>query len=412
MKSKCTPRKPSQIFLFLRKAINCILVLFLLSSSTFGSKAKPKSWNEKMRGLEETMQTLLIDLNSDERFNSPANFKRIEKNVEKFSKLAHSLQSKEGPSPDPDPSIKIISTQFAAEAAHAYKALKSGHRAYAKTVLQSMMSYCIACHTRNNTGPDFQKLNVMPAVQSLKQLEKADFFASTRQFDRAIEEYEKIIQAHEKSENRPFEWERAIRTALAIAVRVKKDPALSLRIVDRVIDTAKAPYFLKQQALQWKASLNEWKAEPPLKALNEEAYYTLATRLIAEANKVKKYPADRSSDILYLRASSAVHDLMSSAPNGKYLIDALYLAGLCYENLQDLNLWEIHEFYYLVCIMKSPHTDKARQCFKHYEQSVYRGFTGSSGTHLPADVKSKLKRLDQLSSPLPSKIENPSRPQS
>lgn len=382
-----------------------LAVLGMISPSVVGAvepaKAKVSStpWAIKMRGLEQTLQDLLIDLSSDERFNAPKNFHRIEKNAEKFAKLAHELKLKDGSAPDSDPTLQIIAGQFSKEADEAYRTLKGGHRAYARDLLKSMTGYCMACHTRNSSGPSFEGMANSPAMASLNALEKADLFASTRQFDQALQEYEKLLSDPSTIDRRTFDWERAIRSSLAISVRVKKDPDRALGVIDRVLATPKAPFYLKEQAAQWKLSLNEWKKEGAVKAQTEQGYYAQAVKLLGDARSMQKYPADRSADILYLRASSAVHDLLSFAPNGEHATDALYIAGLCYEVLRDLNLWDQHEFYYLACIIRSPHTEKAQQCFRQYEQSVYRGYTGTGGTQLPADVREKLKELGQLSTP-------------
>ena len=49
-----------------------------------GSTKESRSWAQKMRNLEVSLQELLVDVSSDERFNSPKNFKRIESNAQKL----------------------------------------------------------------------------------------------------------------------------------------------------------------------------------------------------------------------------------------------------------------------------------------------------------------------------------------
>ncbi len=364
------------------------------------------AWTQKMRSLEQTLQALLIDLSSDENYNSPKNFKRIENNAALLAKLAHGLEQKEIVAPDSDPTIKIIASQFSREADLAYKTLKWGHRVYARESLKSMSNYCLACHTRNSQGPSFQSINApSAALAQLQPYEKANFLAATRQFDQALTEYEKIIAEPASLERRPFQWERAMRSALAIAVRVKKDPARALSIVEKVLGAPQAAFYLKEQATQWKSSIEAWKKEPTARPQTEEGFYAQAVKLIGEAQALQQYPADRSADILYLRASSVVHDLLGFAPKGTRVSDALYLAGLSYEVMRDLNLWDQHEYYYLACILNSPHSEKARQCYRHYEQSVYLGYTGSGGMNLPAEVKRKLNELELLSRPQPKTIQ-------
>jgi cytochrome c553 len=358
-----------------------------------------RSWQAKMRDLERTLQEMLIDVSSDERFNSPKNFKRIERNAEKLASLALELKSRKGASPDADPSIPLIARQFAEDAGHASRALAWGHRAYARDQLRSMTGYCIACHTRSGGGPSFQSLVTAPAAEGLRGADRGDYFAAVRQFDRALEEYDRVISDSKIADEKSEQWERAVRAGLAIAIRVKKDPDRAASIVDRVLAAPQTALFFKENATSWKNQLTAWKKEPGTHPQTEEGYYVRAMRLISEAKAAQEYPMDRSADVLYLRASAAVHDLMTFAPNGAHATDALYLAGICYEVLDGLNLWDAHEFYYLACILKSPHTERARQCFRRYQESVHFGYTGSGGTHLPSDVRERLQELEGLAKP-------------
>ena len=372
-------------------------VLFVFCAQSAMSAESLSPWKKKMRDLEQSLQGLLIDLSSESHFNDPKAASSIQADVDRFASQAKGLQSKKGTSPDADPSIQIIASQFADEAGRAAQTLRSGHREYARGILRSMTNYCIACHTRSN-GVSFQIAEV-PALRTLKGLERGSFLAATRQFDGALDAYNEVL-SKKKSEDSPFEWEKALRSSLAIEVRVKKDPDLALKTVQKVLSESYAPSYLKEQATQWKKSLEKWKTEPAMKVDSEEGLYAEALKLFSEAKSLQKFPADRSADILYLRASSVVHDLLGFAPEGKRAPEALYLAGLSYEVLKDMDLGDLHEFYFLACIFKAPQTEISRSCFREYERSVYLGYTGSSGTHLPTDVRKKLRDLNQVSLPV------------
>ena len=45
---------------------------------------------------------------------------------------------------------------------------------------------------------------------------------------------------------------------------------------------------------------------------------------------------------------------------------------------------------------KSPHSNTADLCYRRYEESVYAGFTGSSGTDIPPEIKRRLVELRGL----------------
>jgi hypothetical protein len=365
-------------------------------------------WSARMRKFQATLQELLPNLASDTRFRAKENARRIERNVDQFARLAHDLDREALGSPDPDPTISIIAGQFANEADYASRILKDGHREYAREILRAMTGYCMACHTRSDSGPRFAGVAEGPAAAALQGVEKGNLLVATRQFDRALEQYERVLADPAVPEHRPFEWERAARSALSIAVRVKKDPDRALAVVDRVLAAKRGPFFLREQAASWKQSLAAWKTEPGAHPATEEGLYSQAVRLLAEARRVQKYPADHAADVLYLRASSAAHDLMSAFPAGARANEGMFMAGLSYQVLRDPTLGNLDELYYQACVRRSPHTEQARVCYRAYEQSVYLGYTGSGGTDLPAAVERRLSELEALAAP--AGVAEPKRP--
>jgi len=362
------------------------------------SKSYSTQWRGKMQELYKTLVEIITDASSDRRFNDPENRSRIEKNTKKLADRAHELSAKEL-SPDADPTIKILSGLFQDETQRAYWALKSGNRSYARGVLNHISSYCIACHTRNNSGPSFSHLPLEPFSKGLYLIEQGRFYTATRQYDRALAVFQKIMDDASAPMNRPLEWEQSVRYGLTIAVRVKKDPDQARSLVERVIGSKNAPFFLKQDALKWKDSIIKWKKEIPRRALTEEGLHAEAMRLVAEAHELQKYPMDHGADVLYLRATAVVHELLQMYPNGMHSQEALLMAGMCYDVLMSLNLDDMHEMYYEACIKRAPHTPTAEVCFRRYQQSTYEGYTGSAGTFLPEHVIQKLQQLEKLAHP-------------
>jgi hypothetical protein len=360
-----------------------------------------------MQSLYKTLADLVTDVSSENRFNSAANKTRIEQNAKKLSELAHDLTKPKSDAPDHDPSIQILGNLFADESARAYRLLKTGkapQRAYARELLQTLPGYCIACHTRTQSGPSFTDLPLNSTLKDLRSVEKGRFFAATRQFNRAIDEFGKVISEPGAANQRFGDWQESVRNSLGIAVRMKQDPALALKIVDQVLSTQSVPYFMKQDALTWKSSIEEWQKETSRQIDSEEGIYAEAVRLLAKAQQAQKFPADRAADILYLRASAAVHRLLQLGKGAKHTNEGYLMAGLCYDVLKTYQLGELHEIYFESCIRSSPHSNLAQTCYKRYEQAIYDGFTGSAGTDIPGDIEQKLNDLEALALPTPPAI--------
>ncbi|MBC7385133.1 MAG: hypothetical protein H7301_03095 [Cryobacterium sp.] len=357
-----------------------------------------------MRSLEATLNKVLVDTSSDSRFNDRKKFKSIERNASQLAKLAHSLFEKPGQSPDQDMSQALIGKDFATEADYAASTLKAGHREYARVILNSIAGFCIACHTRTAIGPQFASSKVAPEVEALPPLAKGNYFVATRNFDRALAEYQKITQDSDQAIADPFAYERALRAGLSVAVRVKKNPDLGLRLVESVIVNSKSPYYMKAQALEWKKSLLEWKAEKTFDSKDPGKIFEEANRLVMKARAIQKFPADPSADLVYLRASGLLHEFLSSAPTGLIASNAYYLAGISYDVLKDYGTRDFSEFYYRSCISTSPYTEISKDCYRRYEESVYLGYTGSGGTYIPPEIRARLNRYEKLSGSDPSTL--------
>ena len=357
-----------------------------------------RTWSAKMREMEAVLRKLLLDVTNDDRFNDKRYFKEIEKNAARFAALAHDISKGTRKSPDQDLSLEMIGSDFSEEAKYASKALADGHRAYARTMLSSMTRYCVACHTRTNGGPSFADPGSESKIRGFDAYSRGNYFTAVREFDRALTEYEKILADPKSVETDPMEYERALRAGLSIAVRVKREPDLGIRLVDRVATNAKTPYFLREQAKDWKKSLVEWKAEKPGDLSDPSRLYAEANRLVEKARATQKFPTDRSADILYLRASGLLHELLGKKPSGLVGSNALYLTGLSYDVLDDYGIRDSAGFYYRACIRLSPHTEVSSACYRKYEEDVYFGYTGSGGTYIPSDVRARMNELESLSS--------------
>ncbi len=361
------------------------------------------SWKPTMRDLERNLLELLSYTSSDARYEDPKNKSKIDQAAERFAKSAQTLshQGASHASQDADPTLPIVARLFAQQAKQAQVHLKWKNREYARSLLNSMTSYCVACHTRNSSGVQFHSLSDPPEVKSLGLIDRAQYFSATRQFDRAIETYQAYLS--DPPAHRPWEFEKAVRSALSIALRVKTVPAsldLALELIKKA-DNPKAAEPFRALLGSWKEELNSWKKDPPRAVKTPEERMKEIERLYQNAKQAQKYPLDRSADVLFLRTTQAIHDFLATPESlkSKYRSEALYKASLCYEVLKDLHLWDLYEFYDLQCILESPGTPIAEKCYQHYRESLYASYTGTRGTDLPEEVRKHINDVEKIAKP-------------
>ncbi|MBY0469519.1 hypothetical protein K2X30_00010 [bacterium] len=388
-------------------AVLCCAVCFSVQPVRAQSAPDDQAWKNKMNQMYSLLSELLMDTSMGERFNDPDNRSRITANAKRLSEIAKemdvALKGGKGKAKiqisDKDPSLPMIMDLFYDQTEEAYSALQSGNRDYARGLLRNVTGYCISCHTRSGTGPE-SSLPKPDGFGKLTAMQKAEFFAASRQFDAALDELKTVIDDGDYAKANPFQWEKAVRYALAIAIRVKNDPAQAKKLTEKVMDSKTAPAFLKGNAKKWKVAVEAWQKESKTTIpKKKDALMREAVRLIGQAKKLQNYPSDRAGDIYYLRASSRLHEMMSLAPKGKELAEALYLAGLSYESLSYLNFWALPDLYYESCIKKAPHTSLSQECYRQLEENTYVGYSGSAGTDIPFAVRDHLNHLQQMATP-------------
>ncbi|MCM0607167.1 MAG: tetratricopeptide repeat protein [Xanthomonadaceae bacterium] len=367
---------------------------------------KPSGWSTKMHQMAQALSEILVDASSVERFTAPKNAKRIEANSKKLADLAHDIaKATQGAksdviSPDGDVSLGIISGLFKEESNRAYQEIKRGNKVFARSIIRSIPSYCMGCHTRGSGGPEFGELLTDAQIKGLSEYEKAEAYASARQYDKALTQFESVIKNAKFSRERIVEWERATRYAVAISVRVKKDPKKAIAITEEVLGSKASPKYFRDDVELWKESLVAWEKEFSKTPTSEEGLFVEGQRLMSLALSTQKYSSDRGSEVIYLRATQVFHELLKSYPKGGKTSESLYMLGLAYRALQDLNLWSLSDLYFEACIRQSPKTEVASQCFKQYEESVFIGYSGSGGVSIPSDVRAKVLELDSLANGL------------
>ena len=375
------------------------LIFLLMPRQTYGNEKldsqvpvyERPAWKLKMQDFYTNLNNLLSDVCSNKRYFDEKNSTRIQSEIKAIADNAHNIETQAKSSPN-DPTTLLLSRLLTDDLDEASKAFQSGNRLYARTILESVPQRCLACHTRSDYGPDFKSLAIQPNAE-LNDIESGEFYAATRQFDRSVDSFQKYLRISDEKSFDPFLQEKAAREALVIAVRFRKDPKLALSIVQTISSNPNTPEFLKSDSRAWKKTIDAWSKEPSEKLATVDQLKNKAMRLIAKARAMQSYAFDHSADIYYLRASGYLYDAANKSTNSKDTSEALMLLGMCYEVLNPHNMENLHNEYYEACIEASPHTPVARDCYKHYEQSIYFGFTGSSGTHIPDDVREKLLKL-------------------
>lgn len=388
-----------------------ILPLILTSLAGCGSSSGEKPAVDPLQSgegpvpLAATMQTMqaylqrllpyLVDRQAFEAQQNDARLKQDISNLNEVAKIVSHAEFKV----QTDPSYGFLSEGFREEIKGSLDAFKQGKKEYARYNLLNVTSYCIECHTRTASGPEFKNPDLSNSLKRLPALERGEYLLSVRQFDAALEDFMRVLTLQNEQKFDFYEYDRALRYALAITVKFQRDPVKTEKLINQISASPKVPYFLKQAANSWRGSIQAWKKERPLKKPTVQERLALAESLIERGRKAQQGTADRNGDIDILRGLSELHQVLWQKLSKEQMGKVLYLTGVAYQSVRDMALWNLHENYFETCIRRVPHSTWAQACYKSLEESVFMGYTGTSGTSIPYDVQTRLAALEKLAQP-------------
>lgn len=370
-----------------------ILSLSLMSCSQKNRQGdKPKSWQSNMHRLSDNLSILLPLVHSESEFNHPQNHRTIERETKALASLAHNVDNIKAPA-DQDPALRFLSRQFSHDMAVAFSELRKGNRHFVRNQLKRSTSYCIACHTRTSSGNVQFELAFTPDLSSFGPLDKANFYAATRQFTKAMAQYKAALSRQDFALENPRAWVLATKKSLAISVRVLNDPNQALDLVQGLFRQQAVPLVYKIDAKEWLSSIKAWR----ISSANNQGQksrrqkFNEAKKLIRSSHRALGFPS--TGFINYLRASNLFHEILANPIRDPIYGESLYYAGLSAEALEETNFWGVHEVYYENCIRYQPNTELARKCYLRYERLQHYAYHNVS---FPEHVRNKLNELKQI----------------
>lgn len=376
-----------------------IALLALLSAAdTAEAAAPPKpevdaAWVARMDALAVSLAALLPEVALPAPTDAAARKardERLRQHARSLAGLAHSMANSQR-LPDSDPTVTLLAAQLQSSVGELQK--REGERL--RDAAFVVAATCIGCHTRTDRGAPRPRASLAPVDPKLPAWLRGDVLAATRRFQEARAAYRVAAADEQLAERDPVMWERAVKRALVLDVRVARDPNAALEVVERVLNTP-AGQALHQDAIGWRGSLRRWQKE----ATRPESLAELeakAQRFLDEAASLERTPDGSAADILYLRATAALHELLARDAPAPVRAQALAGLGLAYEKLKDVDIWALYATYDEACIEAAPHSLMAGECFERLERAMKEDWLGNSGGALPTDIDAKLKRLRALS---------------
>lgn len=369
-----------------------LLTTGMFSVAQTGAETKAASERElpvTMRQLYEAFKELQPLLYDQQEFLDPENKTKITSHLEQMSGVLNTTRSL-GHANIKEPSFAAEFEALQRSLHDASKAFKNGREQWALWRLRNVTNRCSTCHTSHKVEVTFVDPTLSEDVED--PFVRGELFLASRQFERASKAF---FQAAADPQNDEHRME-ALRKWIIIQTRVAPHPHEAIKQLKAVISTGRLLPFEKEEVREWLASLTLWAEETasaaPVSKLRK------AENLLHQA-LILRNPADAQiGTVELLRATALLHQTLEQQElPSQEKRRALYLLGYAYSELPLFFVNELPEVYLEQCIREFPGTEDAKRAYRVFRELVLFEYTGSGGTHLPADMRAKLHELHNLS---------------
>ena len=345
------------------------------------------------------MKTLLSQMNALMEYSlNEADWKNHENRMKIESAFKSLLDASHQIPPHPqspneeDPAISILGPFLSEQIQTTLSAFQLGQFEFSRKSTRSITRTCFTCHSKEplpllNADPSFSTL-----IQKLPPLEQARYHVTTHQIDAALKIYETLLFNPELIKSDFLTWDHARLECLTLLLRVKRDPNAALQLIQRIKSLSSTPKYIQRELVEWGNDLSQWEKTKTVSS-NSTSQMKMIRDLFRAAMKRRTFPFDHSADMSFLRLTSILFEFMRKNPKSNDLPEVHYMQGVAHETLGTPPFENLHEIFYESCIKNRPHSELSLKCYELFERSIYLGYTGSAGTHIPGSVQNKLLEL-------------------
>jgi hypothetical protein len=324
------------------------------------SSSDPKA---TLQTFADGLAILLLNLNA---YQDP--------NAEQKNRLMIALKSLKGIATDAqplllanpaDPVMPYVAFDLFKQLLRLEAAISAGTFNYARYLLRQIAHYTVPWHA-GQSNKSAGTLLFTDAPANLSELEKADYYAAIKRYEEAMLGYERVLNDKQFRIKRPEVWERAVENLMAITIRVRNDPHITLEMSSALREEAASNSTQKEVLQAWRASAKAWTTEAAGQKKSGADILNRAQQIIEKGDQLANKGLNRGA-IEYLRALTMINALATSQETDAVKAKGFLLSGRTSEKLRNVFVWMDADTYYEACIRARPHSTEARECLKLME---------------------------------------------
>lgn len=378
-------QKNSSIFFIACSALSALL-WFGLSVKEAGAQPEV-AVKVAMLEVYQAFKELQPYLQDEEEFVKADSRKTVDRLLETLSQKFHQVKdfdTKYQKAPGFGESVRLVNDMLR----DSWQRLREGKSAYSFWRVRTLNRHCMTCHA--SYGVEINFVDPMQDLHKLSNFEKGEFHLATRQYADAQREF---LQAALDDKSRVSNMQ-ALRNWLIIYTRINNSPQQAIKDLESTLAKAKLSRDEQEEAKEWLTSLKTWATQIG-SGEKQPAELQTAQNLLKSGLNAGDPFAVQVGTVEVLRASTILHQILNKTPiEAASKSQALYLLGFAYSRLPNFfYIDELPDFFLEQAIEEFPGSSDAKKSFRLLKEITVSGFTGSSGEHVPEEVKLRLQEL-------------------
>jgi len=368
-----------------------VLVEYLKSiQDPLDAAAQDAELRQTMGEVFAAMHFLLPLSLSERGFEDPKDADRIRRSLALLDRSSTQM-SQHGASSDA--AFAHLARSLAIDARDVRLRYETGHTNEARYLVQTLTETCVACHSRlpSASAPRSESFVRSVTMAELPLAKRAKLAYATRQFDVALDLYEKVFADRELPANE-IDMGDHLDDYLELAIRVKREPRRAASTLTAFAGRDDVSPRLRGEVESWLTALanlpSTSEAGDPIGR---------ARKLVAAGGK--HIEGDRRKLVQYFEASGVLHRALESSLEEGQRAEAYYLLGLIETRIARTYWLSQAEAYLETAIRLAPGQPIAMDAYDLLDEFVTSGYTGSGGTDVPPDIGAKLDQLRAIAEP-------------
>lgn len=355
-----------------------------------GAAAESAELRQTMGEVFTAMRVLLPLSISSTGFENPNDADRIRGALALLDRSSAQLAQHGASS---DVAFAHLARSLSIDARDVRQRYESGHTREARYLVQTLTETCVACHSRlpSESAPRSAAFVRDVTMAELPIAKRAKLAYATRQFDVALELYERVLADRELPANE-IDMGDHLDDYLELAIRVKRDPQRAASALTAFARRDDVSSRLREEVEGWLAAL----AKIPPVGDTGDPLRRARDLVVAGGEHIE---GDRRKLIEYFEASGVLHRALEGPLQDAQRAEAYYLLGLIETRTARTYWLSQAEAHLETAIRLAPGQPIAMDAYHLLEEFLVSGYTGTAGMHVPPDVGEKLDQLRWIAEP-------------